>query len=211
MSPPEALPAEWSSDTAARALGVSRETIGRLDAYVDLLRKWQRRMNLIAPSTLDHVWRRHILDSGQLKSLLPEQTKTLIDIGSGAGFPGLVLAIMGVPEVHLVESDRRKAAFLAEAGRITGAPVVIHACRIENLEPFPVDVVTARACAPLDRLLELAAPFLALGAVGLFAKGREAEQELTQARERWKMEAVSHPSRTEADAKIIVIRHAERR
>ena len=165
------------------AANVSRETLERLERYAALLEKWNRAINLVARGSLVDLWRRHMLDSAQLWPLLPvarERPRRILDLGSGAGFPGLVLAIMGVPEgsveVHLVESDEKKATFLREAARIAEAPVTLHVQRIESLAPFPVDAVTARACAPLPRLLDYAAPFLGnyrSGAVaprGLFLK-----------------------------------------
>ena len=137
----------------ARLAGVSRETLERLQAYVALLSAWNRRINLVGVNTIGDVWRRHILDSAQLMPLLPEEARVVVDIGSGGGLPGLVLTILGVPEVHLVESDQRKAAFLREAQRVTGAPVIVHAQRAERLPPIPADAIVARAVAPVDNLL----------------------------------------------------------
>ena len=135
---------------AAKA-AVSRETCERLALHLDLLRRWQQRINLVGRSTLTDPWRRHMLDSAQLAPLLPERAR-VADLGSGAGFPGLVLAIVRGGPVHLIESDGRKAAFLCEAARVTDAPAEVHASRAEGLA-LAVDVVVARACAPLDRLL----------------------------------------------------------
>ena len=128
---------------------VSRETLARLEAYVDLLTRWSVRINLVGRDTLADLWRRHILDSAQLHRFIPSTAKTLIDVGSGAGLPGLVLAILGVAGVELVEADSRKAAFLREAARVTDADVTIRPCRIQAVPPHPANVVTARACAPL--------------------------------------------------------------
>lgn len=168
---------------------VSRETLARLEAYAELLTRWSARINLVGRGTLAELWRRHMLDSAQLRPLVPENAGSLIDLGSGAGFPGLVLAILGVPGVELVEADSRKAAFLREAARITEATLAIRVCRIAAVPPHPVDVVTARGLAPLDRLLDLAAPFIAPGTLCLFSKGERAAQELTLARRRWTMTA----------------------
>ena len=132
--------------------------------YLELLGRWQRAINLVGPATLADPWRRHVLDFGQLLAHLPAPAGPLVDLGSGAGFPGLVLALLGVPEVALIESDRRKAAFLREVARATGAEVAVHAERIEVCTPWPAAVVTARALAPLPRLLPLAEPFLAADA-----------------------------------------------
>ena len=166
---------------------VSRETLARLEAYVDFLTRWSVRINLVGRDTLADLWRRHILDSAQLHRFIPSTAKTLIDLGSGAGLPGLVLAILGVAGVELVEADSRKAAFLREAARVTDADVTIRPCRIQAVPPHPADVVTARACAPLDRLLDLAAPFLAPDTLCLFLKGQRFNEELTLARKAWTM------------------------
>ncbi|MDJ0943394.1 MAG: 16S rRNA (guanine(527)-N(7))-methyltransferase RsmG [Kiloniellales bacterium] len=189
--------------------GVSRETQARLEAYVALLRKWNRRINLVSRASLEDVWRRHVLDSSQLMAFLPSapsgRRRVLLDLGSGAGLPGLVLAILGAGEVHLVESDGRKAAFLREAVRVTAAEVRIHACRIEAVTPFPVDVVTARALAPLPRLLNLAGPFLGPDSQCLFLKGAGVAAELEAARAAWDFSMESHPSCTYCSGAVLVI------
>ena len=189
---------------------VSRETLDRLRAYADLLGVWNKKINLIGKSTAPDLWRRHMLDSAQLYPLIPKATKTLLDIGSGAGFPGLVLAIMGVPGVHLVESDQRKAAFLREAARIASAPVAVHTARVEALKPFPVDVVTARALAPLSDLLAWAAPFLTENSRCIFPKGQNVEAELTQAHKMWTMNVDQRPSRTDPQSVIVCIGEVRR-
>ena len=173
----------------AELVPVSRETLARLEAYAELLTSWSARINLVGRDTLPDLWRRHILDSAQLHRLVPESARNLIDLGSGAGLPGLLLAILGVPDVELVEADSRKAAFLREGARVTGTSVTIRPCRIQAVPPHRVDVVTARACAPLDRLLELAAPFLAPQTLCLFPKGERYNEELTLARKAWTMNA----------------------
>ncbi len=182
----------------------------RLSAHLEVLVRWQRRINLVGPRTLDDPWRRHVLDSAQLDALLPAAPGPVVDIGSGAGFPGLVLAILGRGDVHLVESNARKAAFLREAARASAAAVTVHPRRIEDLTPFAAAAVTARACAPLVKLLDLAAPFLALGAVGLFLKGAGVDEELTAARDRFNMAVERHPSRSDPAATILIIRDVER-
>jgi 16S rRNA (guanine527-N7)-methyltransferase len=186
-----------------RGLDVSRETMARLRTYADLLVKWQKAVNLVAPSTIDDLWQRHMLDSAQLWPLLPDATRCLVDLGSGAGFPGLVLAILGIPEVHLVESDAKKGTFLREVARVTEAKVTVHTVRIEKIGPIAADVVSARALAPLPKLLALAAPWLEKGAVGLFPKGESAAEELTEARRQWKMEVATIPSRTSPNGVIL--------
>ena len=177
-------------------IDVSRETLECVSAYLDLLRRWQRAVNLVGASTLEDPWRRHILDCAQIVPLVPADARAVLDLGSGAGLPGLVLALLGVPGVHLVESDQRKAQFLREAARLTGAPVTIHAQRIEQVSGLTADVVTARALAPLPRLLALAEPFLTPQTICLFLKGKTAEGELTEARRSWHMFTEFLPSRS---------------
>jgi 16S rRNA (guanine527-N7)-methyltransferase len=188
----------------AEILTVSRETLARLEAYAALLTRWSGRINLVGRDTLPDLWRRHILDSAQLLRFVPSTARNLLDLGSGAGFPGLVLAILGIAGVELVEADSRKSAFLREAARITKAGVTIRPCRIEAVPPHPADVVTARACAPLDRLLALAEPFLAPGSVCLFPKGERFEEELTAAHKGWTMNASVEPSLS--DRRGVVLR-----
>jgi 16S rRNA (guanine527-N7)-methyltransferase len=195
-------------EEVGRTLGVSRETLARLEAFSALLTKWQKAINLVAPASLPDLWRRHILDSGQLARLAPLDALWL-DLGSGAGFPGLVLAILGAREVRLVESDARKCAFLREAARITSAPVTVVNARIEDIAPFAADVVTARALAPLAKLLGFAAPFLAPHSLALFPKGLDVEGELTQAYKNWRMKAERHPSLTDSRATILRLTEVE--
>lgn len=187
-------------------LGVSRETIGRLESYAALLTRWQARINLVGPDTLSDLWTRHILDSAQLWPLLPPAARRLADLGSGAGFPGLVLAILGAPDVHLVESDARKCAFLREAARQTGTPVTILNRRIEQVAPLSADIVTARALAPLPRLLDWAAPHLASGGQCLFLKGRGAEDELTATAKEWKIGHRRISSLTDPEGVVLQLR-----
>ena len=201
---------------------VSRETISAwptvFSAYAEILAKWQKTINLVGPKTLPEVWTRHFLDSAQLAPLVPAGARTLTDLGSGAGFPGLVLAIL-LPQlsVRLVESDARKAAFLAEAARATlgteqaKARVTIIRGRAEDLDPAPQDVVTARALAPLERLLGWAAPCLSDGTICLFPKGEDAASELTEAAKGWTMTIVRHPSLTDPRATILELSHVRRR
>jgi len=158
-------------------LGLSIGESKDLRAYGENLQKWQKRINLIGKATVDDMWSRHFLDSAQLFDLLPDKVDRLIDIGSGAGFPGLVLAVLikhrGGPNVHLIEADGRKAAFLTETNRILAAGAVVHRCRAESLPDLRADVITARAVAPLDRLIGLAEPFLKEQTVCLFPKGKK--------------------------------------
>jgi len=189
----------------ARHVDVSRETLDRLAAYLDLLRHWQKAINLVGRSTLDDPWRRHILDSAQLVRYLLEGPISLADLGSGAGLPGLVLAILRALPVHLVEADRRKAQFLREAARQLGlGHVTVHASRIESLA-LEVDVVTARGLAPLPQLLGLALPLLRPGGRLLFLKGRAVEAELTEARRSWRMNVAMEPSLADPQGRVLII------
>lgn len=215
--PPEAG-TEGPAALAALARPVSRETAGRLAAYVDLLGRWQKIKNLVGPGTLEHVWTRHILDSAAVLDAAPE-ARTVVDLGSGAGFPGLVVAILlaGSPgaAVHLVEANARKGAFLRTVARETGAPATVHVGRIEEVVPelaraLTPDLVTARALAPLDPLLGLAEPLLAGGATGLFHKGRELAEEVAAARDHWRFDLVEHPSRTDPAGRLVEIRGLRR-
>lgn len=181
--------------------GVSRETMDRLARHLDLLRRWQKRINLVGAATLADPWRRHMLDSAQLAPLIPEGAR-VADLGSGAGFPGLVLAILRGDPVDLIESDARKAAFLREAVRETGAPAEVHNARAESLD-LTADTVVARACAPLDRLLGLALPLLAPGGICLFLKGARVEEEVEVAQARWRFAVRRHRSRSAPDGVLL--------
>ncbi len=181
----------------ARHVSVSRETLERLTLYGELLGKWQKTLNLVSDKSMTRLWCRHMLDSAQLFRLLPNTARNLLDLGSGAGFPGLVLAVMGAPEVHLVESDQRKCAFLREVARATGTSVTVHPEQIEGLEPWPADVITARALAPLPELLNIAYPFVAPSTCCIFMKGARIEDELEAAKRRWRMKIARLPSLTD--------------
>lgn len=193
-------------DQFQAATGVSRETLDRLRLYAELLEKWQKRINLVGPATLPDLWRRHMLDSAQLWPFLPPGLPRLIDIGSGAGFPGLVLAILGVPEVHLIESDQRKGIFLREVARETGAAVTVHTARIETIRDLTAPVVSARALAALPKLLDLAVPLLAPGGQCLFLKGQNLDEELTQARKIWIFDEDRSPSLSDPSGVVLRVR-----
>jgi 16S rRNA (guanine527-N7)-methyltransferase len=202
---------------ALKLTPVSDDALARLDKFAALLVEWQSRINLVGPSTLPRLWTRHIADSLQLLAHAPG-AKVWIDMGSGAGFPGIPIAcaLAQTPgaKVHLVESNGKKAAFLREAGRITGAPVEVHAERIENYgESFvgKTDVVTARALAPLNSLFDQALPFIAKGATGLFLKGQDIGAELTDSSKRWSVEASQAPSLTDPDGCVLIVRGLKRR
>lgn len=205
-TPPSLTPAAFQAQT-----GVSDETLTRLEALVAVLLKWQARINLIGRGTVADVWRRHILDSAQLAPLLPTTAETVIDLGSGAGFPGLVLAILGIRGIHLVESDGRKCAFLREAARITGATVEIHGVRAEAFALGEADAITARALAPLVDLLDIASSFIGPHTTCVFPKGRSAEQELTVSQKTWMMTVNRFKSVTDPEGTILKLEDISRR
>lgn len=183
---------------------VPRETEAALRDFLALLRRWNRRINLVADQDEPTLWRRHVLDSLQLVPLVPAGSGPIVDIGSGAGFPGLILALATRRQTHLVESDRRKAAFLTEATRSLGLPgVTVHATRIETAATPPAAVLTARALAPLPDLLRHAHRLLAPDGVALFPKGRSVQDELTVASRNWTMRIEQFPSRTDPAATIL--------
>jgi len=222
----------------AAAFHVSRETLADLATYEGLLRQWQSAVNLVAASTLDAIWHRHFADSAQLLALAPG-ARAWVDLGSGAGFPGLVIALLlagdpgpavgalparpgpqaKLPRMTLIESNARKCAFLREVVRATriarSLSVDILSTRIETattqVSLQAPDVVSARAVAPLDKLFALAAPLFASSTVGLFLKGRDAVAELQTAEKLWNFQAELVPSRTERDARIVVVRMLERK
>lgn len=196
---------------------VSRETEARLDRYVALLLEWQAKTNLVAPSTLPNLWTRHISDSLQLLSLAPS-AKSWVDLGSGGGFPGVVLAcaLAEVPgtRIHLVERIAKKAAFLREAIRVTGAPGTVHLADIgDTVDRIAgsIDCVTARALAPLHQLIGFAEPWVRKGAKALFLKGQDVEAELTEATKYWKISPELHSSRTGGQGWIVELGSIERR
>ena len=193
-------------------VSVSRETLERLDVLVDELRKWQSIKNLVGPSAIEQIWTRHIADSVQLMQFAPN-APVWLDLGSGGGFPGLVLAIMrterGLSETHLVESNGRKCAFLRHVVRLTGISVHIHEIRVENLlknPDFTADVVSARALASLDQLLAWTNPLLRNGALGIFPKGQDVDKELAHAARSWNFDAECRPSLTDQQARIVLVR-----
>jgi len=202
----------------AEAFKVPRETIHRLITYAELLTAWQARYNLVSAGTLAHVWDRHFADSAQVLRLAP-RARVWLDLGAGAGFPGLVVAILQANHatfrMHLVESTGKKCAFLAEVVRATSAPVEIHCMRIEELSKSATslrpEIVTARALAPLPRLLDLAAPWFAPGVRGLFLKGRDAAKEVEAASRDFTFSFRLHQSLTAADSSIVEISELARR
>ena len=212
IAPPDA---EAGLAALRDVVDVSRETEDRLRLYADLLVKWQPSQNLVSPATLPDLWRRHIVDSAQAFALRPD-ARVWVDLGSGAGFPGLVTAILGAPHgatVDLMESNAGKAAFLRTVARETGVPVTLHVGRIEELAPKLAaerrfDVVTARALAPLVTLLGLAKPFLDRGAAALFHKGQDFVSEIELATQSWGLDLIEHKSRVDRAGRLLDIRRA---
>jgi 16S rRNA (guanine527-N7)-methyltransferase len=200
-------------DRAFALTPVSRETQGRLETFVDVLLLWQQKTNLISPSTIPKLWTRHVADSLQLFDLVPKDIRTWADFGSGGGFPAIpiacALAERPGAQVHLVESNGKKAAFLREAIRVTGVPAQVHQERVENYGERSgdnIDVVSARALAPLKTLCDQAFPLIARGAIGLFLKGQDVDAELTEAAKYWIIEADKVPSKTSPEGCIVVVR-----
>jgi len=205
------------------AFRVSRETATRLDRFVALLLVWQRRTNLMSASTMSSLWTRHVADSLQLLDLVPTNSQSnppiWLDLGSGGGFPGIVIAcaLADIPGacVHLVESNMKKAAFLREAIRESKAPGIVHAARIETLDPacfLPMpDYITARALAPLMDLFAMIAPFVKKGAKALLPKGQDLDIELTEATKHWNIGAQQVPSKTSETGRILVVHALSRR
>ena len=201
----------------ARKYNVSRESMAKLEEYAALLLRWQARINLIGPATVGDVWQRHIADSLQIGPIISDncdiEKPTIIDLGTGAGFPGIPIAISMGAFVHLVESNHKKAAFLREAVRITEIDAEIHTCRIENIDsealrPKP-DIVTSRALAPLDKLLGFAAPWMENGSIGVFMKGQHVDRELTEATKCWNMDAKTTPSPEKTGGAVIVVKNLQ--
>jgi 16S rRNA (guanine527-N7)-methyltransferase len=201
--------ARYVPDDVFQKLNVSRESLNRLETYVGLLLTWQAKINLIGPSTIEDVWQRHVLDGLQLLPLMQNKSGSVADLGSGAGIPGLVVALGGDFQTDLYESNGKKVAFLREAIRQTKANARVHQIRLEALEEhLPAKLpryVTARALAPLDRLLGWASPFLKRGATGLFHKGQDVDSEVTEAIKTWKIGAIKHSSMTDSRACILEV------
>ena len=207
MGATSGVPDGFGPEEFAAKVGVSRETLSRLKAYADLLADWNARHNLVAKSTLPDLWHRHLWDSAQLAPLIPETAQTLADLGSGAGFPGLVLAAMRPDiKVTLHEATTKKCAFLQAAAERMGMKVDIRNARLEDLPPQAFDAVTARALAPLPLLFTYAHRFTGPNTVCLFLKGQNVGPELTEASKYWNMKASQVPSQTDPSAAIVMVR-----
>ena len=207
--------ASYGVEDFVRDYDVSRETCDRLELFAELLKHWNRRVNLVSKDSLNDVWRRHMADSAQLRKVIPPYEGALIDVGSGAGFPGMVLAIMGLSDIHLIEASAKKCAFLREAARITGASVTIHNIRIaRDATPHAAlpeaAIVTARAVSPLANLLDIVFPIMYDRTCCIFPKGIQADDEVQEARRRWNFDVVQMPSKIEPGAVILKISHVRR-
>ena len=207
--------AQHIPDDVLARLNVSRESLTKIETYVDLLLNWQTKINLIGPSTVETVWQRHILDALQLLPLMHAKTEAVADLGSGAGIPGLILALGGNLRADLYESSGKKVAFLREAIRQTKANARVHQIRLETLEEHlperMPDYVTARALAPLEKLLAWAEPLLKRGAIGLFHKGQDVDSEVNKATKFWKMGAIiRYASMTDSDGTILEVKEITR-
>jgi 16S rRNA (guanine527-N7)-methyltransferase len=186
---------------------VPRETFVKLECSAALLAEWNEKFNLVAESTIPQVWTRHFLDSAQLMQFIPETAKTIADLGSGAGFPGLVLSIMGAPEVHLIESTGKKANFLRAVINELKLNAVVHQERVENLKNFKADVITARALAPLKDTLKLAKPLMKKESLCLLLKGEKAPAELTESAKYWTFDCETHRSLSDRSGSVLIIRN----
>lgn len=184
--------------------------MARLEAYAALLTKWQRSLNLVSDKSMTHLWCRHMLDSAQLARYLPKPARSLLDLGSGGGFPGLVLAALGVTGVHLVEADQRKCAFLREVAGRLDLSVTVHDCRIEALDLAPCDVITARALAPLPKLLDMAYRFIEPSTCCIFLKGAQLDGEIEAAQAAWRFKARRAASLSDPRGSILMLNEVVR-
>lgn len=192
-------------------VSVSRESFKKLSLYHDLLLKWQPKVNLVGPDTIPDSWRRHFLDSIQLANHIDDLSKKMVDMGTGAGFPGMVLAIIGATDIHLIESDLKKIIFLREVARITDTKITIHHCRMEERPIDRADIILSRACASLDALLSLASFYISHGTFCLFHKGKNYSNEIEDANEHWSFHPTIFPSVTDTQGVILKLEHIERR
>lgn len=203
---------EAEAKSAVSELNVSRETLALIEAYIELLDDWRQRINLVGPNEMAHVWSRHVLDSAQLVPMVGSDAR-VVDLGSGAGFPGLILGCHAKTtggSVTVIESVGKKCAFLSDVATKLQLPVRIINGRVEASRAGSVDFVTARAFAPLPKLIEYAAPWISLGATGLFFKGERWREELTQAQEYWTLAYEAIPSRTSQTGVILKVTEAKR-
>lgn len=195
-----------------KLLSVPRETMKQFEVYADLLDKWQKSINLVSNSTLQDKWLRHFYDSAQLIDHIEAGDKPfkILDLGSGAGFPGLVISLLGAGEVHLVESVGKKCSFMKQVIQKTGMNAIVHNERIEQMETFEVDLITSRACADLEKLLDLTSPFMTEKTQCLFLKGVKADGEIAGARKKWAFEVKKSVSKSEESGIILSLSHIKR-
>jgi 16S rRNA (guanine527-N7)-methyltransferase len=186
---------------------VPRGTLDRLEHYAAMLGEWNTKFNLVSESTLPQVWTRHFMDSAQLMKFIPDTVRTVADLGSGAGFPGLVLSIMGAQKTYLIESTGKKANFLRAVIEELKLNAVVHQERVENLENFKVDIVTARALAPLKDILKLSKPLMKKDSICLFLKGKNAPVELTESAKYWKFDCETVPSISDSSGSVLIIKN----
>jgi len=207
---PDIMPDILTEKTFAEKTSVSRETLANIRIYANLLTKWQKKINLVSQSTMPDLWSRHFYDSFQLKTHLSglnvEKTK-ILDIGSGAGFPGLLLSMLGLGEFHMVESNNKKCAFMRQVIRETNCNAVIHNERIENIRSFHVDYIISRACAPLNKLFDLSRNFIHEDTICLFLKGQTAEKEIAEAQRNRTFEVEKFTSVTQDRGMLLKVSH----
>lgn len=205
MDKSEINDASREAEEFIRLTGASREAIAKLERYAEMLAEWSQKFNLIAPSTLPHIWSRHFLDSAQLLPLV--KGSNLADMGAGAGFPGMVLSILGVSDVHLIESTGKKANFLRAVASDLGLNITIHQNRAEDIKDMRFDVITARALAPLKDLLSLSANLLRKEGYCVFLKGQKSDVELTDAKKYWMFDCEIKQSISDPSGSVLTIRN----
>lgn len=198
---------EWLN----RYTDVSCETFDRLVLYHDLLLKWQNKINLVGPDTISDSWKRHFLDSLQLQSQIKNEGEIIVDIGTGAGFPGMVLAASRYKNIHLIESDSRKISFLKEVARLTEADVSIHHDRVEKISIDNVSIVVSRACASLDKLFSYSINFVSHETICLFHKGKNYSKDIDEAKSNWDFDTVILPSVTDKEGVILKVTNLRKR
>lgn len=196
-------------DEFIEATGVSHETVRKLDRYAELLEEWNQKFNLVSSSTMPHVWKRHFLDSAQLAKFIPEKTTHIADFGSGAGFPGLVLAMMSGAQVHLIESTGKKVVFLRHVIEELGLKTMVHQCRIEEIKDLKPDLVTSRALGSLSDLFKYCSRFLHPDLVCLFLKGKNVDSELTESEKNWTFRYKKTPSQSDDSGSVLIIRNLQ--
>lgn len=196
-------------DAFQKLIPVSRDTLAKLDGYSELLTEWNQKFNLVSDSTLPHIWNRHFLDSAQLRRFIPETAKVIADLGSGAGFPGLVLAILGAPTVHLVESIGKKAKFLQTVVDELKLNAVVRNERAEQIKDLKADIIMARACASLNELLTIAKPLTKKDTLFIFPKGQNVDAELTESAKYWTFTHIKRPSLSDNSGSVLILNDAK--